>query len=121
MFTDTERIVRRLQSDRQKAAFIVQLVAMATGVPAREITAGGRRGGRASRARQIAMYLAYVIFQWPLQRVGQAFGRDRTTAGHACRQIEDLRDDPAFDADIERMETCLKAAPGGPTWQGEGA
>ena len=57
------------------------------------------------------MYLAYVIFQWPLERVGAAFGRDRTTAGLACRQIEDLRDDPEFDAQLEQLEACLRLAP----------
>src|SRR5690606_33064245 len=103
MFSDPERIIRRLQADRLRAAFITQLVALATGVPAREIVAGGRRGAEACRARHISMYLAYVVFQWPLHRVGEAFGRDRTTAGHACRQVEDLRDDPAFDACLERM------------------
>lgn len=121
MFSDTDRIVRRLQSDRLKAAFIIQLVAMTTGVPAREIVYCSRRGGPASRARQIAMYLAYVIFQWPLHRVGQAFGRDRTTAGYACRNVEDLRDDPDFDAELERMEACLKASPADPAWLEEGA
>lgn len=121
MFSDPDRLVRRTHADRARAAFITQLVALATGVPARDIAAGGRRGPEACRARQIAMYLAYVIFQWPLRRVGEAFGRDRTTAGYACRQVEDLRDDPAFDADLDRMETCLKAAPGGPVWSGEGA
>jgi hypothetical protein len=43
--------------------------------------------------------------------VGQAFGRDRTTAGHACAVVEGLRDDKLFDARLEDLEACLRAAP----------
>jgi chromosomal replication initiation ATPase DnaA len=97
--------------DGERAAFVTELVALATGVPAAQIACDTRNHARAARARQIAMYLAYVGWRWPLARVGRAFGRDRTTAGHACRLIEDLRDDEAFDARLERLEACLQSAP----------
>lgn len=97
--------------DETRAHFIMDLVALATGVPATQIRSETRNNARAARARQIAMYLAYVSFQWPLVRIGAAFGRDRTTAGYACRLVEDLRDDRAFDSRLERLETCLKNAP----------
>ena len=112
MSTDTVPIP--IDGDDREAALIADVVALATGVPAPVILSGARRGRAACQARQAAMYLAYVIFQWPLDRVGPAFGRDRTTAGHACRQVEDRRDDPAFDAGLERLEACLRAAPGAP-------
>lgn len=99
------------QLDRTRAVFVMDLVALATGVPSPQIRSETRCHARAARARQIAMYLAYVAFQWPLARVGQAFGRDRTTAGYACRLVEDLRDNRQFDAKLERLETCLKNAP----------
>ena len=101
-------------TDDHEAALIAEVVALATGVPAADIRSSARRGRAAVKARQAAMYLAYVIFQWPLDRVGAAFGRDRTTAGHACRQIEDRRDDPDFDAGLEVLEACLRVAPGAP-------
>lgn len=97
--------------DETRAHFIMDLVALATGVPAAQIRSETRNNARAARARQIAMYLAYVSFQWPLVRIGAAFGRDRTTAGYACRLVEDLRDDRAFDSRLERLEVCLKNAP----------
>jgi len=97
--------------DGEQAAFVMELVALATGVPAHQIACDTRNHARAARARQIAMYLAYVAWQWPLTRVGRAFGRDRTTAGHACRLVEDLRDNDAFDAELERLEHCLQSAP----------
>lgn len=101
----------RLNRDAALAGFAAQVVALATDVPARDIIGSNRRTAAVSRARQFAMYLAYVTFQWPLSRVGAAFGRDRTTAGYACRQIEDLRDDPRIDGELERLEACLRAAP----------
>ncbi len=107
------RVARERQAaqDRARAGFVIDLVAMSTGVPAAQIHAPTRHNARAARARQIAMYMAYVAYGWPLARIGEAFSRDRTTAGYACRLIEDMRDDPAFDARLERLETCLKSAP----------
>lgn len=97
--------------DRLAAAFVTSLVALATGVPAREIAAPTRARPRAARARQIAMYLAHVGYAWPMARVALAFGRDRTTASHACHRIEDLRDDAAFDERLTALEACLRQAP----------
>jgi chromosomal replication initiation ATPase DnaA len=99
------------RADRSRAQFIIDLVAMATGVAVPDILSDTRNHMRAARARQIAMYLAYVAYSWPLARIGRAFGRDRTTAGYACRLIEDLRDDRAFDARLNELEACLNRAP----------
>ncbi len=103
--------LRQAALDKARAAFVIDLVALATGVPAAELRCETRSNARAARARQIAMYMAYVAWAWPLARIGEAFDRDRTTVGYACRLIEDMRDDPDFDARLERLETCLKAAP----------
>ncbi len=102
---------RRSLDDRALAAFITQLVALATGVGAREIAAGTRCAAEVSRARQVAMYLAYTVCSWPLARVGAAFGRDRSTAAHACQRVEDLREDAAFDRLVGQCETCVMTAP----------
>ena len=103
--------LRQAGKDRAKVAFIIDLVALATGVPAAQIACSTRCNARAARARQVAMYLAYVAWAWPLARIGEAFERDRTTAGYACKLVEDMRDDAAFDARLDRLETCLRAAP----------
>lgn len=101
----------RREDDLQTAAFIAQAVALSTGVGAGAIADSGRNGAAAARARQIAMYLAHTALSWPLWRVGLAFGRDRTTAGHACAVVERLRDDRLFDTRLEDLEACLRAAP----------
>ncbi len=61
-----------------------------------------------ARARQLAMYLSHVVLGQSLTAVGNAFGRDRTTVSHACALIEDMRDDPAFDQEVSRLETLLE-------------
>ena len=94
--------------DSLLAGLAVQVVAAVTRTPPEDIVAVRRPGGRALKARNLAMYLAHVGFGWPLQRVGAAFGRDRTTAGIACRQVEDDRDDPQLDALLDRLESCLR-------------
>ena len=105
------KALTQARADRSRARFVIDLVAMATGVSAPDILSGTRCHARAARARQVAMYLTYVAYSWPLARIGRAFGRDRTTAGYACRLIEDLRDDRAFDARLCELEACLASAP----------
>ncbi len=54
------------------------------------------------------MYLAHVACAASLAAVGRVFGRDRTTAGHACRRIEDQRDDIVFDALVASLEIYVR-------------
>lgn len=58
-------------------------------------------------ARQLAMYPMHVEYGRLYADVGRFFGRDRTTVSHACALIEDLRDDRAFDAMLERLRLVL--------------
>lgn len=94
--------------DRIRAGLAIQLVAAATGVTAERIRAQVRLGGTECRARRLAMYLAYVTFGWPLERVAHAFGMNRATAAAACRWAEDERDRPALDAMLDRLERCVR-------------
>jgi hypothetical protein len=45
--------------------------------------------------------------------VGRLFERDRTTAAHACRLVEERRDDPAIDRLLYLLEgICTDLARG---------
>jgi chromosomal replication initiation ATPase DnaA len=94
--------------DRIRAGLALQIVAMATGIPVERMTARSRLQGAACRARWLAMYLAHVTYSWPIERVGLAFGMNRSTAAHACRQVEDERDHPLIDVLMERLERCVR-------------
>jgi hypothetical protein len=78
--------------------------AAAFAVPFGELIAASRRSSYVAFARQSAMYLAHVTFGLNYSEVARAFGRDRTTAAHACQLIEEQRDDPAVDAVLGSLE-----------------
>jgi chromosomal replication initiation ATPase DnaA len=94
-------------SDRVRARLALQLVAATTGVPV-EHMADTRRKGRSCRARWLAMYLAHVTYDWSVERVGEAFGLNRSTAAQACRWAEEGRDRPALDEWLGRLERCVR-------------
>ncbi|WP_256120822.1 helix-turn-helix domain-containing protein [Shinella lacus] len=68
-----------------------------------------RRDSRRStcHVRQIAMYVCHVVLSLSLSDIGAAYGRDRTTVGHACNVVEDRRDDMAFDAFVSAIERVV--------------
>ncbi|MEA2978423.1 MAG: hypothetical protein QOF09_246 [Alphaproteobacteria bacterium] len=83
---------------------IALATAAAFAVPVGELISATRRTAYVAFARQSAMYLAHVTFGLNYSEVARAFGRDRTTAAHACQLIEDRRDDPAVDAMLGSLE-----------------
>jgi chromosomal replication initiation ATPase DnaA len=68
------------------------------------LMAASRGSPRISLARQVAMYLCHVALAMSFEAIGRAFGRDRTTVSHACKVIEDRRDDIWFDCRIAALE-----------------
>ena len=102
--------------DTERAAQVAltqETIAGAFKISLAEMRAPTRRAAPVAQARQIAMYLMHVSFGLSLSAVGRHFGRDRTTAAHACRQIEDRRDDADFDVLMDRLEFALRTMPGG--------
>lgn len=87
---------------------VVALVSRHANVPLSMIFSHSRCRLAVARARQLAMYLSHVILGHSLTTVGAAFGRDRTTVSHACGLIEDMRDDPHFDAEVTALELSLQ-------------
>ncbi|HVY20441.1 MAG TPA: helix-turn-helix domain-containing protein [Bauldia sp.] len=71
------------------------------------------RRGRAATAfaRQVAMYLAHTRLGLSFTEAGAYFGRDRTTASHACRTVEDKREDPEIDAIVDVLERAIEVCP----------
>lgn len=103
-------VAHRIVEDRARGVLAMALAGYALDVPMAAI-ADADRSTAAALARSLAMYLAHVAFGMSLARVGRAFGRDRSTISHACRAIEDRRDDPRFDRWLEALERSVAAAP----------
>lgn len=87
----------------------MDVAASAHNVSISELMAPGRCRSIVAHARQIAMYLAHVVGGMSLTEISNAFGRDRTTAAHACHAIEDRRESGAFDEQMAGLEGKLRA------------
>jgi chromosomal replication initiation ATPase DnaA len=85
-------------------ADVVRTVAADFGLPPQDLLAARRGSSQIAFARQVAMYLAHVGCALSFETVGRAFGRDRTTVAHACRVVEDGRDDAGLDRRLARLE-----------------
>lgn len=92
----------------QARAVINSAVATAFTIPLCELRSATRRRADAALARQSAMYLAHVALGLSFTEVGRAFGRDRTTAAHACRRIEDRRSEAQLDAALTNLEYSVR-------------
>lgn len=89
---------------------IIACVATDFGLAPVSLIAPTRGSPRAALARQMAMYLAHVDFGLKYDVVGYHFGRDRTTVAHACRVIEDARDDRGLDLRLSTLESACRSA-----------
>ncbi|MCX5497613.1 hypothetical protein OSH11_23145 [Kaistia dalseonensis] len=110
--------MRRVKNERGRARprrvipdearhLIAAVVGPALEVEAGELLASGRGSARGAYARQIAIYLACTRFGLSFTEAGQLFGRDRTTAAHACRRVEERRDERSTDQMIDRLDRAV--------------
>ncbi|MET0547282.1 MAG: helix-turn-helix domain-containing protein [Caulobacterales bacterium] len=97
--------------DDARARLASGFAAFSFGVEEEDLLQPTRGSADTAFVRQAAMYLAHVSFEMSLARVASAFERDRSTVAHACRLIEDRRDEPDFDAHIGALEEALRLAP----------
>ena len=85
-----------------------EIVCEAHGLSHVELLGPDRGGAHQAFARQISMYLSHVVGRLTLAEIAQTFDRDRSTVSHACINIEDRRDSPIFDLQIDYMEKRLR-------------
>lgn len=101
--------VSKIMARRQLAERLSESCAAAwRNVPTESLRLPTRCSAEIAAARQTAIYFVHVFFAANLTRAGQVFGRDRTTARHACSRIEDLRDDRRVDRAFDLLEPALR-------------
>lgn len=88
--------------------FVIACVAADARLDPAILTSPGRGSPRAAFARQVAMYLVHVGFGLSFEAIGRGFGRDRTTVAHACRVVEDSRDDIWVDCRLATLERICR-------------
>lgn len=100
---------RRPRQARGAGLLVTACVLSVFEVEETDLAQPSRGRAQVALARQIAMYLHHVILGRTLTDIAREFGRDRTTVAHACRLVEDRRDEPEFDAMVGGLETALQA------------
>lgn len=85
----------------------LRLTSKSCGVGYAEVTAQ-KRSASVSFARQLAMYLCHIVADMTLRDIAAEFSRDRSTVSHACHAIEDRRECPIFDRQIEHLEIAMR-------------
>jgi chromosomal replication initiation ATPase DnaA len=93
-------VIRRIIENAAAAEF---------GVAVADLRARTRSVAAAALARQAAIYVAHVALGLTYSDAGRLFGRDRTTAAHACRVVEERREDPRADAQMQALEAACRA------------
>jgi chromosomal replication initiation ATPase DnaA len=103
------RFVRR-PADR-RAGFVIAAVGILVSVPPEALRAASRGSADIAFARQVAIYLLHTRLKYSYVRAGAAFGRDRTTAAHACRTVEERREDGPIDQIVDYLEQVIDLWP----------
>lgn len=93
---------------------VAGIVGATFAVPPEEIRTVNRGVAGAAFARQVAIYLCHTRLRLNYTEAGALFGRDRTTAAHACRTVEDRRENPEVDAVVDCLERAIDLWPGFP-------
>lgn len=88
----------------------IDLLSVLFGVEGSELRSPTRARKNTARVRQVGMYALNVGLGMKMGDVALGFSRDRSTVIHACHLIEDLRDDPEFDAIVCRVEAVFTIA-----------
>lgn len=115
----TEQVEARVEATWRDPAWVAACCAAAQEIAAHaydmtrdQMLASRRCKAWIAEGRQVAMYLAHVIAQIAPTDAAPHFRRDRTTIAHACRKIEDRRDDAYFDNGLARLEEKMMQALG---------
>lgn len=90
--------------------FMIRLVAYAAGCTEQDMLSPNRGTRNVARARYIAIYLLHTRLSVRIGNIAEMLKRDRTTVAHACRQVEDSRDDPATENFICELEAMFDLA-----------
>jgi len=110
----------RVSPSERVVRFITLCVAPDFGLDQGTLLVPTRAAPQTVFARQVAIYLAHVCFGLSFAAVGRMFQCDHTTVAHACRVIEDRRDDRDLDRRLTVLEhTCRRAPEGAGGLRGE--
>lgn len=109
--TSANSLSSRVTPSERVLRFVTLRVARDFGLDQGALLVPTRGAPQIAFARQVAIYLAHVCFGLSFAAVGRMFQRDRTTVAHACRVIEDRRDDRDLDRRLTALERVCRRSP----------
>jgi chromosomal replication initiation ATPase DnaA len=96
-----------VDGEERMRRMLTEAIGEALGIRPDRILSPVRGTARVALARQVAIYLARTRLGLSFTEAGRLFRRDRTTAAHACRRVEETRDDAVFDALIDSLDATI--------------
>jgi len=87
--------------------FVQAMVASAFDVRPAAIRGRCRGDAPTAFARQVAIYLSCTRLGLSYSAAGRLFGRDRTTATHACSVVEERREEAKVDTVLDCLERSI--------------
>lgn len=100
---------RAVQSHQAKLA--IAAVSLEFGITELDLKSPQNQSRHIRFTRQVAMYLLHVVYELNHTHIARIFAKDRSTVSHACKVVEDSRDDGVFDMKLIRLENFLRQAP----------
>ena len=101
--TETKLKIVPIRS-RLISRFAMEIVCQAYGVTPAEFAKETRASERVTNARQVAAYIAHTIGGVPFAEMSDTFYRRRSTLSHGCVVVEEKRESPIFDREVEILE-----------------
>lgn len=98
-----------IQSHQVKLA--IAAVSLEFGVTELDLKSPQNQSRHIRFVRQVAMYLVHVVYELNHTHIARLFAKDRSTVSHACKVVEDSRDDGVFDMKLIQLENFLRQAP----------
>jgi len=91
-----------------QASLAIATVSLEFGLVEIDLTHPSKGSRRLRFVRQVAMYLLHVVYEMNHTHIGKLFSKDRSTVSHACKVVENSRDDGVFDMKLIRLENFLR-------------
>lgn len=101
---------QRARHDAERARLAAAMASSALGTSLDEVL-NGNRGMKVIFTRQVALYVSTAGFGMSYGRAAAAFGCDPSTVAHACRVIEERREEPGFDRWLYTLEQAAVNSP----------
>jgi hypothetical protein len=116
-------LLARAERHADRAAMIraATLIVEQTGVTLEELIKRRKRGRPPrlpAEARKLGLYLAAVVLDVPIGRLARSARVGHQDVSRWLHQVEDRREDPAYDAFVARLETALSRHWGGTVQEG---